>query len=427
MSGRSVQLALSVPVALAVGVGVFFLTCMVEPAQHATLNFGTEYARMATDPFGLIGSFPHRILSPLLAHLLGLAGDRYWMFAHGVTALMIAVVFAAARRHNASFWQSLTLTTVIGFTGTVQIYKGHVGYPDPLTFLLLTASLMALERPLVFWALMLLDVLHHEQIFFFWPWLLYRRRVAGARLWHDLLGVAAVAGAYVGWRYYVGAHAVNEKLTLDHYLGLTYFPVGTLGLASLNVVSTYIWFGVLPVLVCWHAFVDGFRRAGFGILLYVLSIFAIFAVAHDVYRFTCFLFVPVFFAGLRLLRERDGGLILAHLGVATVAAVVLQRQVFVDVAGEVMKHLPTPVPSIVPEVIPAMWGTFAWYGGALLATLVVGWAWARRTRTPNEPVAPPDAAPPLGADDVGDLHPNPDEAITRLSLPLESEREPPQQ
>lgn len=426
MSSRSVQLALSSVLALAVGVGVFFLTCMVEPAQRATLNFGTEYARMATDPFGLIGSFPHRILSPLLAHVLGFAGDRYWMFAHGVTALMIAVLFAAARQHGATFWESLTLTTVIGFTGAVQIYKGHVGYPDPLTFLLLTASLMALERPLVFWALMLLNVVHHEQIFFFWPWLLYRRWHAGARLWHDLLGVVAVAGAYVGWRYYVGAHAADEKLTLDHYLGLTYFPVGTLGLASLNVVSTYIWFGVLPVLVCWHAFVDGFRKAGFGILLYVLSIFAIFAVAHDVYRFTCFLFVPVFFAGLRLLRERDGGLILAHLGVVTVVAVVLQRQVFVDVAGEVMKHLPTPVPAIVPEVIPAMWRTFACYGGAVAATLFVGWAWARGARTAAARVVPPEGPSRFGTDERA-VHPSPDEAITRLSLPRDVEREPPQQ
>jgi hypothetical protein len=87
--------------------------------------------------------------------------------------------------------------------------------------------------------------------------------------------------------------------------------------------------------------------------------------------------------------------------VSTVA-IVLQRQVFVDVAMEVMKNLPEPVPAIVPKVIPAMWSTFACYGVALAATIAIGWAWARFTRQ-SEP-ADVDAAPTAEPDPEAPIH-----------------------
>lgn len=380
----TIRPALLWPSSLLVGVAVFFATCLVEPAEHHTLNFGTEYGAMAVAPFDLIGTFPHRILGPLVANVLGLAGERYWLFAHGCTTALIAMVFAAAVLLGARWWQALLLTAVIAFTGTVQIYKGHVGYPDPITWSLMLATMLAARRPVWFWSLQLLNVMNHEQILFFWPWLLWWRHREdwreGRRWLPDLIGGGAVVAGYVAWRYHVSANAPGLSLTFEHYSALDYFPVGTLGLAALNVVSTYIWFGVLPVIVAWHAFVEGWRRVGFGLLLYLVLLHAVFGVAHDVYRFTCFLFVPVLLAGLRLLREPRGAIVLAAAGVATVVAFFAQRQVFVDVAIEVMKHLPTPVMSIVPKVIPAMPWTFVAYGLALVATIVAGWAWARWSR-----------------------------------------------
>lgn len=396
--------------ALVVGAGVFWLTCLTEPAQRATLNFGTEYGQMATDPFGLVGKFPHRILSPLVANVLGLGGDRYGLFAHGCTALLIAMWFAAARLLGANWWQALLLTTTLAFTGTVQLFKGHVGYPDPVTFLLLTATIVAVERPRWFWGLQFLSLMHHEQILFFWPWLLYWRHHSARReqfpsegsgplRWRDdLIGGAVVVALYVAWRFYVGANAQNQTLTMEHYSALDYFPVGTLGLASLNVLSTYIWFGLLPLLVAWHGFRDGWRRAGIGILLFIVCQHAVFGVAHDVYRFTCFLFVPVLFAGLRLLREPFGALVLLLLAVESIVAIKLQAPVFVEIGTAVLVEQtpnglavrPDPVHTIVPEVIPAFWRTFAIYGGCLIATVLHGWLWARRSGATEQSTASAD-------------------------------------
>ncbi|HEX5052099.1 MAG TPA: hypothetical protein VFZ65_10025 [Planctomycetota bacterium] len=382
------------PLALAVGVGVFFVTCLTEPAETHTLNFGTEYGEMAKAPFALLGKFPHRLLAPLVAHVLGLAGERYWMFAHGCTMLLIAMIFATAERHGARPWQALLLTTVIGFTGTIQIYKGHVGYPDPITWALMLATILAVRRPVLFWSLQFLNVMHHEQILFFWPWLLYWRHRDDwrtAKSWlPDVLGGAVAAGAYYLWCAYVHHHAPTQLLTTEHYEKVNYFPIGTIGLTALNLLSTYIWFGALPVIIAWHVFFDGWRRVGFGVALYLVSLHAVFGVAHDVYRFTCFLFVPLLFAGLRLMTQRAGWVTLLGIGLLSAVAIKRQAPVFEEIGTAVLVEQtangpavrPEPVMTIVPEVIPMFPWTFAAYGLALIATIAVGWAWARRSRVP---------------------------------------------
>ncbi|MCU0863956.1 MAG: hypothetical protein MUC36_09200 [Planctomycetes bacterium] len=394
---RPLHPALLWPLSLLVGIALFLLTNLVEPAVPATLNFGTDFAAMSRNLDGYIGSFPHRILSPLLgrgvdeiAHWFG-GSIPYWQFAHGCNMVFVAVLFAAANLLGARPWQALLLTATIAFTGAVQLYKGHVGYAEPVTFTLLLGSVLAARRPVLFWSLNLLNVLHHEQILFFWPWLVWWRQQHGARWWHDLLGAALVLGCYAAWRHHVGLHAQQQMLTFRHYLELTrqYFPVGTLGLSALNAMCMLVYFGALPALVVWHAGIQGLRRGVLPLLLFLLCQHAMFGVAHDVYRFTCFLFLPVLLAGVRLLQQPRGALPLAGLGLVSGGAVYLQRPVFAEVGAKVLTDVdangvpfvrPDIVGDIVPKVIPALPWTFAAYGAALVACVVIGLLWARWTR-----------------------------------------------
>lgn len=393
---RPIHSALLWPLSLLVGIALFLLTNLVEPAVPATLNFGSDYAQMAQNLTGFVGSFPHRILAPLLArgademaHWFG-GAVAYWQFAHACTVLFLATLFAGAHLLGAKLWQALLLATVIGFTGAVQLYKGHVGYPEPITFALLLGSVLAVRRPGLFWSLQFLNVMHHEQILFFWPWLCWWRQQHGARWRDDAIGALVVLGLYAGWRYYTGAHAQAPLLlTLDHYLGLKYFPVGTLGLAALNLTGTFIFFGALPVVVVWHAGVGGWRRVGLPLLLFLLGQHAMFGVAHDVYRFTCFLFLPLLFAGLELMSRRGGALVLSALAAVSVGAMVWQRTTFETIAIRVLTDVdgngvpfvrPDIVGDIVPKVIPALPWTFAAYAAATVLTVVTGLWWARRTR-----------------------------------------------
>jgi hypothetical protein len=394
---RPLHPALLWPLSLLVGIALFLLTNLVEPAQQATLNFGTEFAAMSRNLDGYIGSFPHRILSPLLgrgtdeiAHWFG-GSVPYWQFAHGCNVVFVSMLFAGANLLGARPWQALLLTATIAFTGAVLLYKGHVGYAEPVTFTLLLGSVLAVRRPALFWSLQLLNVMHHEQIMFFWPWLAWWRQQHGGRWRHDLLGAALVLGGYAAWRHHVGLHAQQQLLTFKHYVELMreYFPVGTLGLSALNAMCTLMYFGALPALVVWHAAIQGWRRGVLPLLLFLLCQHAVFCVAHDVYRFTCFLFLPVLLAGMRLLQERRGALLLFGLGLASGVAVYLQRPVWAEVGLKVLvdvdgngvpfKRL-NPVGDIVPKVIPALPWTFAAYAVALVLTVVGGLWWASYTR-----------------------------------------------
>ena len=91
--------ALLWPLSIVVGLALFWLTNLTEPPVATTLNFGTEYAAMAQDLSGYRGTFPHRILAPLLgrgvdevAHWFG-GSVPYWQFAHACTVLFLAMLF----------------------------------------------------------------------------------------------------------------------------------------------------------------------------------------------------------------------------------------------------------------------------------------------------------------------------------------------
>jgi phosphoglycerol transferase MdoB-like AlkP superfamily enzyme len=148
------------------------------------------------------------------------------------------------------------------------------------------------------------------------------------------------------------------------------------------------------VLLVRDAALRGWRTGGLPLLLFVLCQHAMFCVAHDMYRFTCFLFVPVLLAGVRLARERSGWLLIACFGVATACLYLPQRHVFVEMSMRVLTDVdangapfvrPDIIGDIVPKVIPAMRWTFLGYGLALLASIAAGIAWARfdRRRSPN--------------------------------------------
>jgi hypothetical protein len=135
-----------------------------------------------------------------------------------------------------------------------------------------------------------------------------------------------------------------------------------------------VYFGVLPILLAWHARAAGWRAAVVPILLAVAAIFAMCTFATDQPRFVGYLALPVVLAGVQLLQRPRGAPWLAVLGVATAVAIVLQRRVVVMLAEEGLKRAPDPVPKLVVD----LWPVFAAYALALLAMVAIGCAFARR-------------------------------------------------
>src|SRR5690606_6299834 len=127
--------------ALCVGGAVFVLLTLCTPMVHACTGMGMAYQVLSVDPFALPGDHPHRLLSPLLANLLGLGGEHYWRFSHGTNVVFLATVCWACRRLGARRIDAVLVTAAIGCSGAVRLYTTFlVGFSDTVTFTLLLAT-----------------------------------------------------------------------------------------------------------------------------------------------------------------------------------------------------------------------------------------------------------------------------------------------
>ena len=373
-----------VPLALAAGAAAFAVSLLMLPAQWATWSSGDDFARMSVAPLAGNGPFPHRMLGPLLAHLLGLSGDRYWLFSHGMLVTFLAAVFATAVHAGCSLLGAFVLTLVVSITGAVEVFKGYVGYAEPTSFVLLLASAALVRRPGWFWTLMLLGLLNHENLLFFWPWLLDRKAKSAGLRWGDAVGAAVVLALYWLERQWLTTGILPASLYVSHQK--LPFIAGAWILAVLGIV---VWFGVLPVLLAWHAWFDGWRRAGTSIVLALGAFFGMTFLANDLQRFVGFLAIPVTFAGIRMLQQPRGVLVVTLLGAITVPLIVWQRDVVRLVFDELMVvagrqaaagEALDPISAVPTEVVPELWYVFAGYVAAHAVMLYAGRRWARRWR-----------------------------------------------
>jgi len=366
---------------LGIGAAAFLFSDLFEPAQTKTWFFGEGYARMADAPFACDSTFPHRILGPLLAHVLGFGSAHYWLFSHVVLVLLFAALAGQAVRTGTSWAGASLLVATLSLTRGPALFKGFVGYTEPLSLLLLVSSLAAVNRPVWFWSIQLLSLLNHEQILFFWPWLLLQRRLAGGSWRADAVGAAAVAGLYALFRWLVDQHAPAQLYTPANYIGwIQQPPLVVLGMTVVTVVMLLIAFGVLPALLAWHAAVDRRRVTGFGIALFLASMFALCCIALDVFRFVAYALIPIWLAGIELVKRRRGAWIFAGLGAVSGVVLAMSPSLFGWLLGAFMANQPDPASALIRTVIPEHPERFVAIGLAVLAIAVAGWIWGRRDR-----------------------------------------------
>lgn len=374
------------------GALAFWLSCLVEAPGTNGFSFGLTYQQMSEAPLALRGLFPHRILLPALANVLGLDGPRFHLAAHGSAALLLALVFWAARRLRCGMHEAALLTLACALGGATQVYKSHVGYPDSLSFVMLLAAALSLRNGAAMYSFLLLGALAHEQVLFFLPALLWLRRTLAGTDWRrDAVGTAAVLAVYGAFRWYVHRHAADD-IPPSYYFGNGYFPLGFLGVLYLALVQVVLAFGVqlvaLPFAFRRGVAVPVATRGGErtwqrpALLLYGLAIVAIYLVAHDFNRFVNFLFLPLLVAWRELLRCRRGAWLLLS---ALLLQAIVTRYVMMPVAQQFyapmlacncLTGVPADLQQLITYVLPRVW---PWVAGAalLLAGLLV-WGWQMR-------------------------------------------------
>jgi hypothetical protein len=124
-----------------------------------------------------------------------------------------------------------------------------------------------------------------------------------------------LGACYAGFRMWVGAHVPQATLDANWYAGKSLFPLGTLWLWLLSVVYWAIDFGPLLVVVAFGSLVKPRRGEAIGLALFLVGIFAIYAVVYvyDFFRFGSALCVPLVLASGRLLDAKFGRAVLAAL------------------------------------------------------------------------------------------------------------------
>lgn len=394
------RLACDLLLAVAFGWFAYALSCWLVPPIATASGFGTEWQLMSENPFRDRGLFPHRALVPFLAWLLGLGGESYLGFTHGLHGLMLASVFFVVVRLRGRYLDALLVTFAVAITAPVQMYKLHwSGYTDPICYTLFLWMILAARSPFAMWSLLLINLMNHELAAFLVPWLWFLRRRHDARWQLDAVCLGIVMAIYAGFYFWVKANVV-ETYSVDYFMANPLFPGGSFVVWNLAAVHWIVAFGPVIAVLAWHQHLKGAGVDRWHLWLVLFSILTIFCIAFDWARHSNLLVLPVVLASVRFLAagNRNRGVYAGMLGVTALLLWLVPAwspsawptSLFARpellVATEVI-HL-TPPPKVelesfgtleasLQQWLPAVWKSLSVVYAIGIAFWFAGWAWAR--------------------------------------------------
>lgn len=330
-------------VAAAVGALLLWAShLLMPPAAVAFAGHGERFQAMTLAPLSLAGEFPHRILWPLLAHMLWLDGADAPVFAQVVNGALLAVVFWFARARGLRALDAVLVTGGVAATGALLVYQAMACLSDPLNFLLLLLALHHVRRPAVFWGLVLLSAFSHELSFFLAPWLVYVRCRAGGVWWREGLHLATIAAVYAGWLLVVRTLGSGGNYGIAYYLASNFWvPWGLPSLWAMGLLSILVEFGPLLAVLAFCARGDQLGGGRWGLWLLLASLLPMTLLAYDVMRFAALLVLALVPAACALLQRPRGRPVFVGLLVAAVASYALTHphaseaggRAYVEVSG----------------------------------------------------------------------------------------------
>ncbi len=291
---------LDVVFALAAGWLLYQGSCLlVAPSLEIGGGFEVDWQLMSQDPFALKGRFPHRVLVPLLAWLLGYGGDGYLAFTHGLHVLLLASTCFVALRLGGGRLDALLVGAAVAITAPTQMYKLHWnGYSDPICYTLFLWAMLSARRPQVFWPLFLVNLMNHELAGFLLPWLFFLRRREDARWRLDLVWIGVTCGVYLAYYLWIKSQAA-QLFSADYFLSHPLFPGGTFAVWNLAGVHWVTTFGPVLALLAWHQRSQPSSGERWHLWLVLLGVLVIFCIAFDWARHSNLLMLPLVVAMTR--------------------------------------------------------------------------------------------------------------------------------
>lgn len=136
-------------------------------------SHGVYYAELSRNPWSP-NPYPHRILTPLIAYLIGLRGNSTLLFNVLLLLIFLALIHGSSRKVlPARTTFLLTLCISLSMPVLFTLYYG--GYTDIASYFLLFLTIISVENPVLLWFLYLLNLFNRESMVFFLPLLFYLR------------------------------------------------------------------------------------------------------------------------------------------------------------------------------------------------------------------------------------------------------------
>jgi len=229
----------------------------VRPALEA-VSHGVYYAQLSEAPL-TPGDNPvaYRILTPLLAWLLGLRGNRILILNLLLAWATLALVYRHYRLRGRGTALALGYAAVLATTMPI-LFTIHVnGYTDAATYLLLFLLLVCGDNAWVFGGLVLLSLLNRESVAFMLPFLLLLRVRRNGKLWPGLAASAVAVAVYLGVRTWLGTRALEAQSAEFYLAPLLRDPLHWFRKASVayytGVFSAFKLLWALPLAALWLA------------------------------------------------------------------------------------------------------------------------------------------------------------------------------
>jgi hypothetical protein len=236
---------------------LLMLTAMlyVRPAVNTSYH-GIFYAQLAAHPFAAANPNAYRLLTPLVAYVTGLRGERIIILNLLVALFLLIVVYYHSRqRMKYAPGLSLAATMMLAFTMPTLFTIYYGGYTDSTSYLLILLMLIFGKRPRVFWLLFLLGLLNRESVVFLLPFFaLWHWRSLNSQktfLRSLLIGPAAAILLYLLFRAVINSQAVILHSSAFYFAPLLKDPLYWLRQVAaaypLGFFSAFKLFWVLPL------------------------------------------------------------------------------------------------------------------------------------------------------------------------------------
>ncbi|MBD0326033.1 MAG: hypothetical protein ICV68_06370 [Pyrinomonadaceae bacterium] len=226
------------------------------PSYH-----GIYYAQLAAHPFQAANPNAYRLLTPLIAYLTGLRGDKIIILNLLVALALLAVVYYHSRRASYAPSLALAVAAMLAFTMPTLFTIYYGGYTDSTTYLLILLMLTCAKRPVLFWLLFLLALLNRESVIFLLPffalWHWYRLNSQKIFLRSILIGPAATVALYLLFRALINSQTVVLHTGAFYFEPLLKDPLywlrQTIQAYPLGFFSAFKLFWALPVAAAFFA------------------------------------------------------------------------------------------------------------------------------------------------------------------------------